>query len=73
MLLKVLQVTEERSDIMCKVGDVVRYGSDDGIFEGIVIKITGLILTVKSGGIIIYKKLIDMFIFIEGFRVLYFI
>lgn len=73
MLLKVLQVTEERSDIMCKVGDVVRYGSDDGIFEGVVIKITGLILTVKSGGIIIYKKLIDMFIFIEGFRVLYFI
>lgn len=51
MLLKVLQVTEERSDeIMCKVGDVVRYGSDDGIFEGVVIKITGLILTIESDG-----------------------
>lgn len=44
-------MTEERSDeIMCKVGDVVRYGSDDGIFEGVVIKITGLILTIESDG-----------------------
>lgn len=51
MLLKVLQVTEERSDeIMCKVGDVVRYCSDDGIFEGVVIKTTGLILTIESDG-----------------------
>lgn len=50
-------MTEERSNVMCKVGDVVRYGSDDGIFEGVVIEITGLILTIKPDGKILCLSL----------------